>query len=105
MANLQTLIKDLVTFYVKTNYEKYLMDHNIKVIPDDKINTVMDELYDDKKEHLTKFINDSLKELLKNEYENYKKNINLIISSALSNDDICKKKLICEIQLFQTNKN
>ena len=29
MSNLQSTIKDLIFFYVKTNYEKYLKDNNI----------------------------------------------------------------------------
>ena len=42
-------IKDIILFYAKTNYEKYLKDNNLKKIPDENIYNVVGELYDEKK--------------------------------------------------------
>ena len=66
--SLQKHIKDLIFFYVKTNYNQYLEDHKIKLIPEEKIDSVIESLYDDRKEHLKVFIKESLKKLLKDEY-------------------------------------
>ena len=45
--SLQKHIKDLIFFYVKTNYNQYLEDHKIKLIPEEKIDSVIESLYDD----------------------------------------------------------
>ena len=65
--SLQKHIKDLIFFYVKTNYNQYLEDQDIKIIPEDKINDVIENLYDNRKEHLKIFIKESLKIMLKEE--------------------------------------
>ena len=62
--SLQKNIKDLIFFYVKTNYEKYLEENRIQIIPDNQINEVITKLYIERKEHIKEFIKVSLKELL-----------------------------------------
>ena len=42
MSNYLNTIKELITFYVKTNYENYLEEHNIKSISN--INDIVDEI-------------------------------------------------------------
>ena len=46
------LIKDLVIFYVKENYNAYLTEKNIKTIESKDLDSVIDLLYTQKKEHL-----------------------------------------------------
>ena len=46
------LIKDLVIFYVKENYNAYLLEKNIKTIETCDLDSVIDLLYTQKKEHL-----------------------------------------------------
>lgn len=101
MSTLSSLIRELITFYVKTNYEKYLSTKNINKIPNDEISTVINELYTNKKDHLKGFIHNSLKELLKEEYESKKSNINLIVTNIFQDDEICIDKLKSEIILHQ----
>ena len=52
--SLQKHIKDLIFFYVKTNYNQYLEDHKIKLIPEGEIDGVIENLYDDRKETLSR---------------------------------------------------
>ena len=58
MATLDKHIKDLIHFYVKTNYESYLTTHSLQVIPDNEVDNVISKLYDERKEHLKEFITD-----------------------------------------------
>jgi len=100
MTDCLTLIKELITFYVKTNYEKYLEEHNIKVIPKCDLDKVVNELYTQNKEHLKTFIISSMKELLKNEYPGdlFIKNI---LIDIFRDDELCKTTIITEIDLYQ----
>ena len=102
MSDYLSVIKELITFYIKTNYEQYLVDNEIKTIPTEQIDNVVDTLYTNKKEHLKTFILSSMNELLKNEYPG-----DLIISNILNDilrdDQLCKRTLINEIDLYQKN--
>ena len=102
MSDYLSIIKELITFYIKTNYEQYLVDNEIKTIPTEQIDNVVDTLYTNKKEHLKTFILSSMKELLKDEYPS-----DLIISNILNDilrdDQLCKRTLINEIDLYQKN--
>jgi len=98
--SLQKHIKDLIFFYVKTNYNQYLEDHKIKLIPEEKINGVIESLYDDRKEHLKVFIKESLKKLLKDEYPGDLIILNILVD-IFSDNTLCKNRLIVEIKLHQ----
>ena len=102
MSDYLSIIKELITFYIKTNYEQYLRDNEIETIPTEQIDNVVDTLYTNKKEHLKTFILSSMKELLKDEYPG-----DLIISNILNDilrdDQLCKRTLINEIDLYQKN--
>ena len=69
--SLQKNIRDLIHFYVKTNYESYLNEKNIKIIPEDEIDGVIKNLYDNRKSHIQEFILESLKTLYKDKSEEY----------------------------------
>ena len=43
--SLQNNIRDLIFFYVKTNYNQYLEENQIKYIPESDINKVINTLY------------------------------------------------------------
>ena len=50
MATTETLIRDLIMFYVKENYNQYLTDGNsITSIPDKDLETVISKLYSERK--------------------------------------------------------
>ena len=96
------LIKDLVIFYVKENYTAYLLEKNIKTIENSDLDSVIDLLYTQKKEHLKEFIKNSMKELLKDEHPGDLL-INNIIMDIFRDDILCKTTLKTEIELYQKN--
>ena len=69
--SLQKNIRDLILFYVKTNYNQYLDDRKLKYIPDNEIDQVIHTLYDDRKEHIQVFIKSSLKQLYESKPDEY----------------------------------
>ena len=42
--SLQQNIKDLIFFYVKSNYEKYLNENNIQIIPESDVDNLINKL-------------------------------------------------------------
>ena len=100
MSDYLSIIKELTTFYIKTNYEQYLTDNNIESIPQSDIDKVIDELYTDKKEHLKSFILSSMKELLKSEYPG-DLIIQNIVNDIVRDDELCKSTLTREIEIYQ----
>ena len=68
MSKLERTIKELIIFYVKENYNKYLKENNLTIIDKAKIKIVISDLYLSKKDHLKQFVKDSLNELWKDDY-------------------------------------
>ena len=96
------LIKDLVIFYVKENYNAYLLEKNIKTINSEDLDNVINILYTEKKDHLKIFIQNSMHELLKDEHPG-DVFINNIIIDIFRDDNLCKQTLKTEIELYQKN--
>ena len=96
------LIKDLVIFYVKENYNTYLLEKNIKTIHQEDLDNVINILYTEKKDHLKVFIQNSMHELLKQEHPG-DMFINNIIIDIFRDDNLCKQILKTEIELYQKN--
>tara|TARA_B100000035_G_C20543282_1_gene354913 strand:+ start:137 stop:487 length:351 start_codon:yes stop_codon:yes gene_type:complete len=101
--SLQKNIRDLIHFYVKTNYESYLTEKNIQIIPEDEIEGVIKNLYDDRKKHIQDFILESLKTLYKDKTEEYPgdRTIKNILLNIFQDDELCKNRLSSEIKLHQ----
>tara|TARA_A100001015_G_scaffold258308_1_gene301509 strand:+ start:1307 stop:1657 length:351 start_codon:yes stop_codon:yes gene_type:complete len=101
--SLQKNIRDLIHFYVKTNYEAYLNDNNIKIIPEDEIDEVIKNLYDDRKSHIQEFILESLKTLYKDKSDEYPgdSTVKNILLNIFQDDELCKNRLSSEIKLHQ----
>ena len=100
MTTIQKTIKDLIFFYIKTNYDNYLKENNLEFIPDDRIDQVISTLYTERKEHLKVFIKESLKKLLKGEYPGDLVVLNILLE-IFADDALCKNRLITEIKLHQ----
>ena len=109
--SLQKTIRDLIYFYVKTNYNEYLKDNNIKMIPENEIENIINKLYINRKDHIQIFIKDSLKKLYEQKMDEYPgdQTIKNILINVFQDDDLCKNRLIIEIKLHQQklkdNKN
>ena len=109
--SLQKQIRDLIFFYVKTNYNEYLTSEDIKIIPDNQIEHVIHKLYDERKDHIQVFIKKSLKKLydpIPTEYPGDLIVLNILVD-IFNDDDLCKNRLTTEIKLHQQkikgNKN
>ena len=109
--SLQKTIRDLIYFYVKTNYNEYLKDNNIKMIPENEIENIINKLYINRKDHIQIFIKDSLKKLYESKMNEYPgdQTIKNILINVFQDDDLCKNRLFIEIKLHQQklkdNKN
>ena len=101
-AKAQKLIHDLTLFYVKQNYENYLAENNIQKIADDRIDSIIGELYSSRKTHLKGFITESMKQIMKDDYcgDLF---INNILIDIFRDDAICKNRIILEIKEYQKN--
>ena len=104
MSNAHKLIQDLIFFYVKENYQKYLDDNNLEVIKDDKIPEVIARIYSDKKKHIKNFLKDSLKEIMKQEYIGDLM-VDNICFDIFEDEELCKNRLLIEIRMYQQKKN
>lgn len=100
MATTETLIRDLIMFYVKENYNQYLSDNSITSIPDTDIDKVINNLYLERKEHLKVFIKESLKKIMKEEYIGDLV-LNNILIDIFRDDDLCKNRIRMEIVEYQ----
>ena len=104
MPTLETRVRELIHFYVRTNYENYLEVHSITTIPKSDIPKVMKELYTEKKDHLKEFIKQSLKHLMKDEYPGDLVILNILLS-VFEDNDLCVNRLIMEITIHQQGVN
>jgi len=100
----ETLIRDLIMFYVKENYNTYLSDNSISSIPESDIDMVINNLYSERKEHLKVFIKTSLKKIMKEEYIG-DLFVNNILIDIFRDDDLCKNRIKMEIKEYQKNKS
>ena len=105
--SLQKNIRDLIFFYVKTNYNEYLKKQNIKIIDENKIDEVINNLYDDRKEHIQIFIKDSLKQLYESKIDEYPgdQTIINILLNIFQDDELCKNRVCVEIIVHQNQEN
>jgi|TARA_Y100000389_G_C17456716_1_gene518632 hypothetical protein len=99
MSN-QKIIEDLILFYVKENYNKYLKDKNLEKIPNDEIKNAVEEIYTSRKDHLKDFLKLSLKQIMKENYCGDLVVIN-ICTDIFNDDDLCINRITREIELFQ----
>jgi hypothetical protein len=99
-AKAQKLIQDLILFFVKENYKKYLSDNKIKKISEDKIETVVKKIYQEKKENIKDFLTTSLKQIMKDDYIG-DLFVNNICIDIFRDDDLCTNRIILEITNYQ----
>jgi len=100
MPTIETRVKELIQFYVRTIYENYLKKKSISEIPESDIPTVLKELYTEKKDHLKEFIKVSLKQLMEDEYPGDLVILNILLS-VFEDDELCVNRLIMEIKVHQ----
>lgn len=100
MPILEDRIRDLIQFYVKTNYENYLKEHSLQCIPKDQIRDVVQKLYTERKEHLKVFVKNSLRSLLKDDYPGDLVVLNILLA-VFEDDVLCINRVVMEVELHQ----
>lgn len=93
-------IKELLIFYVKTHYENYLKQNNLKKIDENKLETVIRNIYTENKEHSKQFVINSLKEVYKDKCPDVSI-INLILIDIFEDEAIILYKLNEKIKNHQ----
>ena len=102
MPDTLSYIKELIIFYIKTNYNNYLSENNVEFIEEKNIKDVVTELYSENKEHLRNFILTSMKKMLKEECPT-DLIINNILNDIYNDDSLNIQTLVNEISLYQKN--
>lgn len=103
--NLPELIKKITFHFIKIHYNNYLEDNQINKIPDDKIEEVINKLYDDKNSELKKYIRGTLRK----NFPDYDSNFTLkasteeIILEMFEDPEYAKNRLVLEINNYQNN--
>ena len=100
MSNLLINIKELISFYIQVNYDEYLKEEKIKLIPENQLKKVISNMFDTKIEHMIIFVKTALKDILKDEYPDENK-IDLLFKEILDDKDFCINKLYIEIKTYQ----
>tara|TARA_Y100000996_G_scaffold341925_1_gene279292 strand:+ start:5416 stop:5733 length:318 start_codon:yes stop_codon:yes gene_type:complete len=98
--NPEKLVQDLILFYVKENYNNYLTENGVKIISEDKLDTVINDLYSERKEHLKEFIKISLKKIMGDDYPGDLL-INNMLIDIFRDDQLCKNRIKLEITEYQ----
>jgi len=93
------LIRDITLHYVKYYYEKYLEEHNIKLIPDAELIALVSRLYNEKQKDLKDYIRKNMRENLEAKYNS------IIVENALeemfSDKDFAIQRVVIEILNYQ----
>ena len=101
-AKAQKLIQDLILFFVKENYNKYLSDNQMKKIQDDQIELVVKKIYQEKKSNIKEFLTTSLKKIMGEDYIG-DLFVNNICIDIFRDDQLCTNRIILEIKNSQKN--
>jgi hypothetical protein len=100
--SLPNLVKDIIFFYVKYYYEKYLTENSLEKMSEDDINKFISIYYGEKQQELKDYIRKSLK---KNQGDDYSSIATENILLELFNDtEMAKERIRLEIMDFQSAK-
>lgn len=99
---LTNMIKDVTFHYIKFFYEKELKERNCNLLTNEEVSNLVRTLYHSKQDALKKYIRDTLKENLK---ENYPKlQVNMILLEMFEDADYAIQRVINEIINYQDLK-
>lgn len=103
MTKLERTVKDLIIFYIKENYNKYLSENNIEYIEEKDLKKIISDMYYPKKDDLKEFVKNCIKELTKDNSDEYPGDlvINNIFYNIYQDDELNINRLYIEIKLFQ----
>ena len=101
MSNLADMVKDITYFYIKYYYEKELTDTKQDKLNENELKNMINKLYVEKSSELKKYIRDTLKENLKDNYSSF--STENILLEMFSDPEYSKKRVCLEIMDFQNN--
>lgn len=104
MSSLIENIKELLIFYVKTNYENYLEQNKIKKIKDEDVASIVKSIYESRKQHSKDFVKTSLKQILKSGEYPGDSQIDLLLRDIYDDEILLLKKLENQIIEYQNSK-
>ena len=99
MNNLADMIKDITYFYIKYYYEKELTDTKQQTLSENDLKNMINKLYLEKTSELKKYIRDTLKENLKENYSSF--SVENILLEMFSDPEYSKHRVYLEIIEFQ----
>jgi hypothetical protein len=97
--NLTSMVRDITYFYIKYYYDKELTDTNQRILADDKLKEMIDNLYMTKANDLKKYIRDTLKENLGANYNSFA--VENIILEMFDDPEYSKQRVYLEIIEYQ----
>lgn len=101
--SIQEKVRNIVFYFVKNEYKLYLDEHDLKFIPEDELNDVVDGFYIQKEKVLKEFIRTNLRKMMKEQYPGAL--VENIIFDLFQDDKLAKNRIIIEIKQFQTNSD
>ena len=99
MNNLADMVKDITYFYIKYYYEKELTDTKQQTLSENDLKNMINKLYLEKSSDLKKYIRDTLKENLKENYSSF--STENILLEMFSDPEYSKHRVFLEIMNFQ----
>ena len=96
---LPNMVKDIIFFYIKHYYDKYLSNNNLSVLNRQQIEEFISVNYVNKQNKIKKYIRDSLKKNLGNEYNGI--TVENLLLEIFNDDDLAQERLRLEITNYQ----
>lgn len=97
--NLTTMIRDITYYFIKYYYDKEIKTTGLKVLSDDQLREMIDQLYAEKATELKKYIRDTLKENLGNGYSSLA--VENILLEMFNDPEYSKQRVFLEIIEYQ----
>jgi len=99
MNNLADLVKDITYFYIKYYYNQELENKKQKVLSENDLHILIDKLYFEKSSDLKKYIRDTLKDNLKEQYSSF--SVENILLEMFADPELSKHRVFLEIINYQ----
>ena len=101
MSNLTDLVKDVTYFYIKYFYEQELEKTKQKKLLENELYNLINNLYIEKSLDLKKYIRDTLKENLKEQYSSF--SVENILLEMFADPELSKHRVFLEIINYQNS--
>jgi hypothetical protein len=95
------MMKDIIFFYVKYYYDKYLSENNLSILNETQINDFINTHYTNKGKEIKDYVRNSLKKNLGDKYNSL--TVENILLELFNDIDMAKERLKIEIIDYQNN--